>query len=1089
MLRKIINFEVVGRFKSPIFYFYILLMVFQVIILTKGIYDYYINDAVLINSSAVLYKNFTGGGMLLIILIAVITGMVLYKDIEYKTAETIYTFPIDEKTFFIGKFLAAFIVNLIVTSAFVFGMFLLPYSGIGRPEDFGSPPLLQMVHGYFVLLLPNIFMLTAACFIPMVLTKNLYSSYLGILFITMLFMIFEGVSHTSTNIGLIEILDPFTYVYVAETLDTIPIHLKNTAFLPLTTTFFINKGLWLSLSFIGLFWAYNKFSFSYFIEKTSTKQNTPFNPNLKSAAVAVKTNVLIPNVQLLYTTKEYLSKFLRLAKLEFINLIRPKSFKIVFGIVLLIFLVQNFLLNASLYIGLEHPITTNMTQNRLILGVFIIILLLFWTGELIFKEKTANLWQITDTLPIPIWVRLLSKYIAIAGVSFILAVGIILAGLITQLLNGFTNIEWSLYVEDILGYKFGWLTYLSIITLPFFIAGITGKRFLTHILSIGIFIFSIIAFDLGVVEDHRLAVLIGIPGLEEFSEIGGYGIFSSSSFWYFILWATFAVFLMLSAIYFWQPGLKKDWLKKLTFRSDQLNWFGKITAVAMVVLFFVLQSVISQKIKGNFKTLSTQEKEQADYEVKYKYIETLAQPVINEIDINIDLYPNIRKATYTSIFQLKNKSNIAIDTLYINLSDFTTILELSVNNDLLSSSWEDKEHNIYAYPLLKTLFPNNKMQFSIKASKQYDGFSPIDPQADLAFNGSVINRDFFPLFGYDSKKELDENKKRRRNSLQKISSKMPNITDIGALNQNYFSIDANKVVGKITVSTSIDQQPLSIGKTKKRWSYSNRNYVSYNITIPTDFDIHIVSSDYINTKTTYNNIDTHIWYKKTNGFNIDIYKKAVSDGLQFIEENMGKYSYKEINIAEIPYYDDPFYTNSNLILISEKEGWRADTSLKKEESYIYFSVTTQLIKQQLLSKIGIANVQGAEMLNSALPQAIALQLIKKKFGKEIVSNYLTQKKNTYEKGRANEANTEPPLIFADGSDYLEENKGTYELYALSNVLGLEVFNQIIRDYIYDNSGSLAVFKDLYLQFYKAIPDNKKNQVKTAFERVKPMIVK
>lgn len=242
MLKKIISFEIGNRIKSPIFYFYILLMVLQVVILTKGIYDYYINDAVLINSSTVLYKDFTGGGMILIILIAIITGMVLYKDIEHKTAETIYTFPVNEKMFFCREIFGRFSHQSYYHLWFCFGMFLLPYAGIGKPEDFGPPPLLQMAHGYFVLLVPNIFLLTAACFIPMVFTRKLYSSYLGILTITILFVIFEGVSHTSTNIELIEILDPISYVYVAEALDVIPTHAKNTAFYHLQPPTLSTKG-------------------------------------------------------------------------------------------------------------------------------------------------------------------------------------------------------------------------------------------------------------------------------------------------------------------------------------------------------------------------------------------------------------------------------------------------------------------------------------------------------------------------------------------------------------------------------------------------------------------------------------------------------------------------------------------------------------------------------------------------------------------------------------------------------------------------------------------------------------------------------
>jgi len=772
MLKKIISFEVNSRLKTPMFYLCWVLMLFQVIILTKGIYDYYINEAVLINSSTVLYKDFTGGGMLLIIVIAVITGMVLYRDIEYKTAETIYTFPINEKKFFIGKFLAAFIMNIIVTLGFVLGMFLLPYSGIGKPEDFGAPPLLQMLQGYFVLMVPNIFILTASCFIPLVLTRKLSSSYLGILFVTILFIILEGVSHTATNIGLIEILEPFGYVYVAEALDTVPAHLKNTTFLPFTTTFYINRILWLSLTFIGLFWAYRRFSFVYFIEQKASKEKKE-NTVLGIASATT----ILPKVSLTHTTAAYISKFFRLAKLEFMNLVRPKSFRIVFGIVLLLFLLQNFLFNASYYIGPEQPLTTNMTINRLILGVFIIILIMIWTGELIFKEKTTNLWQISDTLPLPVWVRLLSKYIAMAGVAFCLGLGIILAGLITQIVKGYSNFEFGLYIEDVLGYKWGWLNYLMLMTLPFFIAGITGKRFLTHILSIGIFIFSIIAFDLGIIEDHRFGILTGIPGLEDYSEINNYGIFATASFWFFCLWGTLAIFFMFASIYFWQRGLKNDLLKKLSFKGEQLNWVSKIVALSSLVLFFVLQSFISKNIKDNFKTITQEEFEQADYEKKHKKLESYPQPIIQNIEATINLFPQDRKVDYTATFLLKNESNSPIDSLYINLSDFTIVENINVDNKPLKMGWEDKEHYIFGYVLPQRLFPTEEIQFKIKATKQYHGFSTVNPQEDLTTNGLVLKRDLLPVFGYNSKKELDENKKRRNQGLEKIISKMPSISD------------------------------------------------------------------------------------------------------------------------------------------------------------------------------------------------------------------------------------------------------------------------------------------------------------------------
>jgi ABC-2 type transport system permease protein len=206
-------------------------------------------------------------------------------------------------------------------------------------------------------------------------------------------------------------------------------------------------------------------------------------------------------------------------------------------------------------------------------------------------------------------------------------------------------------------------------------------------------------------------------------------------------------------------------------------------------------------------------------------------------------------------------------------------------------------------------------------------------------------------------------------------------------------------------------------------------------------------------------------------------------GLQFVKTNLGIYPYKELNIAEIPYHGGAFYSSPNLILISEKEGWRADTSMKKEESYIYLSVITQLVRQLLMNHNEVANVQGADMLTIALPEAIALQSVQEKFGKEIVDLYLETKYNNYQKGRSNEANIEPPLLYADGSDYLEPNKGVIALYNLSEEIGNDLFNKAIKTYLNANPNRPIVFKAFYQQLLKFVPRNKKVETRKIFEKV------
>ncbi|MEM8568962.1 MAG: hypothetical protein AAGF85_21060, partial [Bacteroidota bacterium] len=114
MTTKILRYELTSRLKQPLFLLYFLLMAAQSIWFIQGSYEVYVNDATYMNGSTLFYRSFAGSSIVMTILIALITGSVLWKDIQYKTAGIIYATPISEKTFFIGRFLSAYTINLIL---------------------------------------------------------------------------------------------------------------------------------------------------------------------------------------------------------------------------------------------------------------------------------------------------------------------------------------------------------------------------------------------------------------------------------------------------------------------------------------------------------------------------------------------------------------------------------------------------------------------------------------------------------------------------------------------------------------------------------------------------------------------------------------------------------------------------------------------------------------------------------------------------------------------------------------------------------------------------------------------------------------
>ncbi|MEM1134422.1 MAG: hypothetical protein AAGI07_01190 [Bacteroidota bacterium] len=1062
MIASIIKFELRNRYSQWITTLLYGLLIFQGIWYTKGAFDYYVNEGMLMNSPAIFYKNLAGGGILMIIIVAVITGPVLYKEKSYKTGQWMFTNPLNEKLFFVGKFLSAFLINVLIAFGYVIGMLLVPYAGIGEAHQFRDAPIGQLLQGFFVILVPNLLLLTSLIFSAIVLSKKTTAGYLAVLVTVVSFLVMQTTAETSGHTPLLLLVDPFGYVTTDYTISLLSTDEKNHGYISMEGYLLANRLIWIFLSITLAAIAYLKFNFKYFLKDSEGKKQI----NSSTDKIGSKDTLRISKPVLSFSQLDFIKKAFSLTALEFKNVVRPTSFRIILGIILLMATLQNLLWNASVYIGPTQPLTFVMTNFRLAFGVFIMILLMVWAGELFFKDRTVKIWQISDALPVPLWVVAFSRFLAMAGVAFVLAFSFLIIGVVFQVLNGgFRLIDWNLYLYDLLGYNWGWLTYVLQIALVFFIAGFTGSRFLTHIASVGILFITIMAFELGLAEQTIFAYG-AVPGLEDYSEMSGYGIWQQAAIWYFLMWVLLAGAFILLGILFWHRGTSRNFLSKFSFSNHQLAWSGKIVILVFIAAFFTLRFFIIDQVNstGNFTLSSVEEAEDAHYEKKYSYIKKITQPKYQHVDLTFDFFPEERKAEYKAKITLKNTSGKSIDSLYLNFEDFIQLNTLAFNNHNLNKAWEDKNQKIAAYSLTPPLGESEVGTLVIKATKQYIGFtqSGASPQPDLMFNGSFGNiREFLPIVGYDNKRTLKENRQRIANGLPKISSRMAAINDSRAIREDSFAPDALWVSGTIQISTSEGQVAFAPGYLNREWQENNRNYYLYEVKNPSPFNWYLGSAEYNKAESEVNGVDFTILHDKKHHFNLAIYEEAAKKSLLYIEKNWGKFPHSDIRIAEIPYYQEAFYSFPNTIAISEKEGWYADVSGLEEKAYIYQTVATQLVKQWLYSNLSIANVQGADMLKVALPEALGLQVVHNILGDDAVILLVKKKNDSYAKERHNEPNQEPPLLYADGIDYLEINKGAIALFKVSEEMGFTAFNKKIKHWIEEANTGPVIFSELY----------------------------
>lgn len=176
----------------------------------------------------------------------------------------------------------------------------------------------------------------------------------------------------------------------------------------------------------------------------------------------------------------------------------------------------------DLYENTTYPVTynvVNVIEGSLFL--YVIIIVTFYTGMLIWKDREAGISDIKDALPTPSWLSLMAKFTTMLVLLLIILLLSTGAGMVTQLLNGYTNLEPSVYFFYLIGpalFSFGFLAMLAL-----FIHTLVNNKYLGYFVFIVVVVLNIFMWN-GLDVASNLVQLNGSPGLQ-YSDMGRFGPF------------------------------------------------------------------------------------------------------------------------------------------------------------------------------------------------------------------------------------------------------------------------------------------------------------------------------------------------------------------------------------------------------------------------------------------------------------------------------------------------------------------------------------------------------------------------------------
>jgi ABC-2 type transport system permease protein len=171
----------------------------------------------------------------------------------------------------------------------------------------------------------------------------------------------------------------------------------------------------------------------------------------------------------------------------------------------------------------------------------VMIILVFYTGEVVHRDRTVKFNQISDALPVPNWAVYGGKLLTMVGVTFLLVTMVWVMGVANQTIQGYYNYDFGLYFTDL--YLLTWPQYLVLMSLAFFVHVLVNKKFLGHVIAIGVY--AAVLFIPSIMEvDYNMFIFGSRPGYTV-SDMNGFGHFIKAVTTFNVYWMAFGATLLI----------------------------------------------------------------------------------------------------------------------------------------------------------------------------------------------------------------------------------------------------------------------------------------------------------------------------------------------------------------------------------------------------------------------------------------------------------------------------------------------------------------------------------------------------------------
>lgn len=981
----------------------------------------------------------------------------LLRDLRSGASETLYSYPLNSKSYFLGKYLAMMLVLILVMSSVAIGFVTMPFvatvTGAVEASEFGPTPWAHLGHAFLIWVIPSCLVYGSIIYALTALTGRASPAYAIMMMAVGLFVTITAVyGDGAPNYPIVQIFDPLGKVTVEGQIYYWTAEERATRFLAMEGTLLWNRVFYLGTAgalFLLAFWRFDirKFwALAKMREARSVQRDAPADMGVaRSSADRKIINLKRDADNILY----WLRHAVRIGLRDGWTVLRDKAFILAMGTLLVMIVNAGWTYipkdfdEAGALLPKAFVILPKVMYPTLLFGL---IGAAFFSVEVCARERSSRMGELVEASPIPTWSLLITKLIGVLLVCLSIALIPLLAVLIIQVGKGYLQPDWADLAHATFLVIAPMMVFYGLIS--FVVYGMLHNKALAQGVAIVLCITPGIFNELQTIENFMY--LWAWPFPIQFSDFRASGQFLERDLSFASYWLSFYACLCVLAFWLWPRGLNGPIAPRLKEAGKRFGAVSVIALAAFAGVFFWNATKIHSimVVQNEFQPSHKEKAEKADYEKLYASDRNAPQPKIVAAELFVNLTPSRRSADYGGELIIENQSEEPITQLILLYEPFTEILEVNFAETKLQLGEHDDTHKRVVYPLPQTMSPGERATLTLKLRAAYHGFFNGDDEGEgyhgtLLADGTLFADTMWPRFGYDRSKELELAGDRKAFGLGS-RLELAEGDAAGHVKELRVSDDAGMLPTTVTVRTEAGHVPVAPGAVAIVGDGEGEQTYQFNMSAAAPWNPLIASAVFEVTEDRWTPekggrpVTIQLYHSPRHTSNLDRMMQAAKAALAQASQYWGEYPYQTLKIVETPRGIGAAKASGDMIILPEDKGWIHDTRGDVEYDWITFIISKSIAEIWWYQSLPVADAKGGVIFEDALPTVFAIHMLNAAAGSEMAASFLDITSDAYLRLRAKEDQAEPLAADLDDEEYAAA-KSSLVMHSVYERMGGENF--------------------------------------------------